>query len=234
MRTKQIDAVAFYSGTALAFHKSYATDSNRLERLSVWRCHLKKYAQPVHLAYDIGCGSGMLTCEIAPLAAQVIGIDGASGMLTLAKKYLTERGVSNVSFVESRLPISDTSELSPAGLLISSSVIEYLDNIEEALLFMKSLLLPGGIIIFSISNRNSISRKLVRFVYRLTGRPKYFGFIRHFIGERDVQRLLNEAGLEYLTHTYFGGRDWVNRILGSVFPARLATNMILVVARRDQ
>jgi SAM-dependent methyltransferase len=227
-----VDAVVFHSQIASEFHESYRTDPNRLERLELWRRYLTHYARKTERAYDLGCGSGMLTLEIAPLANQVVAIDGADRMLDLARKNIAERGYQNVAFINSRLPIEDTSMLEPAELVISSSVIEYLDSVEEALAFAHKLLTPRGLLLFSISNRDSLSRKLVRTVHRLTGRPRYIGFIRHFVNERDILRPLKTTGFEYITHTYFGGQDRLNQLLARFFPARFASNMILIVARR--
>jgi SAM-dependent methyltransferase len=226
------DAVEFHSQIAADFHESYKADPNRRERIAVWHNYLARYAGAVSLAYDLGCGSGMLTCEIAPLAGKVIAIDGAEGMIAIARQNIAQRGFSNVSFRQARLPIADTSDLPPAGLVISSSVIEYLDDLDAALAFVRNLLAPGGTLLFSMSNRDSISRKLVKLVYGMTGRPQYFGFLRHFVSDRDVRPMLAHARLSYVDHVHFGGEDSVNRLLRTIVPRPMATNMILIVARR--
>lgn len=226
------DPVAFHSQIAADFNASYAADANRLERLRVWRTWLDRYTAHVPLAYDIGCGSGMLTAEIAPRADAVVAIDGAEGMLALAKENMAARGFHHVSFRQARLPIKDTSGLTPAPLVISSSVIEYLPSLPDALSMLKALMTPGATLLFSISNRSSINRALVRFVHRLTGRPRYFGLVLHFVDEAEIRRLLSDAGLEFVDLTYFGGEDRINRLLSRIVPRRFATNMILVVARR--
>jgi 2-polyprenyl-3-methyl-5-hydroxy-6-metoxy-1,4-benzoquinol methylase len=226
------DAVAFHSQIASEFHESYKADPNRLERIDVWRTYLARHAKPAELAYDLGCGSGMLTCEIAGRADKVIAIDGSDAMLAIAGKNTAGRGFHNVSFRQARLPIADTTGLEPADLVISSSVIEYLDTVEGALDFVRKLMKPGAMLFFSMSNRDSISRRLVRVVHRLTGRPRYFGFVKHFLNEDDTRRLLAQARLDYVDHVHFGGHDRLNRVLGTVFPKRFSTNMILIVAQR--
>ena len=225
------DPVVFHSDIASDFDASYATDANRLERIRVWRACLERHTGHVPLAYDIGCGSGMLTAEIAPRADAVIAIDGAEGMLALARENMATRGFNHVTFRQARLPIADTSDLSPAPLVISSSVIEYLPSLADTLAMLKKLMTPGATLVVSISNRSSISRGIVRIVHRLTGRPRYFGLVLHFVNEAQVRDLLAGAGLELIELSYFGGEDRMNRIIARVFPRRFATNMILVVAR---
>jgi hypothetical protein len=120
-----------------------------------------------------------------------------------------------------------------AELVVSSSAIEYLDSIPEALGFLRALLEDTGIVIFSVSNRDSISRRAVRTIHHVTGRPRYLSFLRHFMTVTEIKTALAAAGLTYLEHAYFGRADRVNRFLGHLLAPRLASNMIIVAARRD-
>jgi hypothetical protein len=153
-------------------------------------------------------------------------------MLAVSKKAAADAGLINIQFQQSRLPIADTSGYRPADLVLSSSVIEYLDSIPEALRLLKALSRPGATIIFSVSNKDSLSRRLVRLVHGLTGRPRYFGLLKHFMNIQEIQADLRTVGLEYVEHRYFGGADRMNSVLGAVLPKRFASNMIVVVARR--
>ena len=231
-RGAPIDPVAFHSDIAAAFDASYAADPNRLERIEVWRACLDRYTTHVLVAYDIGCGAGALTVEIAPRADAVIAIDGAEGMLALAKRNVATRGFDHVKFLQARLPIVDASRLAPAQLVIASSVIEYLPSLPDALAMLVSLMAPGATLMFSISNKSSISRAVVRAVHRITGRPRYLGLVLHFVTAEQIKALLEGAGLDLVDLRYFGGADRTNRALAQVFPIRFAANMILVVARR--
>jgi SAM-dependent methyltransferase len=226
------DAVVFHSEIASQFHASYRSDSNRLERVKVWGELLDRYANGATLAYDVGCGSGILACEIARRGIETIGIDGAQGMLAIAEQWGRSQGLTNISFQRHNLPIADTSGFRTADVVISSSVIEYLDSIPDALVFLRKLLKTDGVVIFSVSNRDSLSRKLVRCVHCLTGRPKYFGLLRHFMTIEDIRKDLEVSGLTYIEHAYFGRSDRLNRLL-SVFSApQYSSNMLVVVARK--
>jgi SAM-dependent methyltransferase len=227
-----MNAVQYYSDTATEFHDSYRADANRLERLDVWRDFLNRHSAGAAFAYDVGCGSGILACELAARGIETIGLDGAAPMLAIATDIARGRGLSNVQFRQEQLPLSDISGLRQADLVISSSAIEYFQSIDESLLFLRNLLGQTGVIIFSLSNRDAISRKVVRWVHRITGRPRYIGFLRHFITVDDIPALLTAAGLTYLEHTYFGRADRLNQFLCHFLPARVSSNMIIVAARK--
>ncbi len=227
------DAVAFYSHVAESFHESYRADANRLERVRVWREYFDRYMGDARFGYDLGCGSGILACELAARGIEIVGIDGAENMLAIAETSAREKQLSNVTFKKQRLPIADTSQFREADAIISSSALEYLDSMPEALSFVHKMLRPGGTLIFSVSNYDSLSRKGVRAVHSITGLPRYFGLVKQFMTVEALQADLSGAGFSYLQHTYFGKADRINRTLGIVASDRYASNMIVVAARRD-
>lgn len=227
-----MDAIEFYSEVAIDFHASYQKDANRLERVRVFGDFLNRYAAQATFAYDVGCGSGVLACELARRGIETIGIDGATAMLAIAERTARELGLSNLRFQQERLPIADTTGFRPADIIISSSALEYLDSIPESLRFLRNLLSGTGAVIFSVSNHEAISRKVVRWIHRLTGRPQYLRYLRHFMEINEIKADLTASGLTYLEHAYFGRADRLNRVLGRFLPPRLSSNMIIVAARR--
>jgi SAM-dependent methyltransferase len=228
------DAVAFHSRIAQSFHSSYQYDANRNERIYVWKQYLDKYTTKSDFAYDLGCGSGVLTAILASLAHQVIAIDGAAGMLKIAEDQARNLGYSNIAFQQRRLPIDDILGMQPADLIMSSSVIEYLDSPCAALYSIRKLLRDDGILIFSMSNASSLARKIVRVCYRLTGKPEYLGYVRHFVTLDSMRAELRQAQFDVLEYAYFGRADRLNRLLRCVLPRRWASNMILFVARKKK
>ncbi len=231
MVTAPTDAVAYYADVARGFHDSYRADANRLERLRVWNGLFDQYVAAPGRAYDLGCGSGILACELARRGLDVTGIDGAASMLAIARESAREQGL-RATFRQHRLPITDDAALPPADVVISSSALEYLDSMAEALACVRRLLNPGGLLIFSVSNRDSLSRRAVRLVHAITGRPAYFGLLKQFKTVRGLDADLERAGFASLENAYFARADRINRTLGLVLPDRYASNMIIVVARR--
>ena len=150
----------------------------------------------------------------------------------IARRSALEARLSGISFEQHRLPIADTSGWRIADSVISSSALEYLDSLPDALASIRAVLRPGGTLVFSLSNQDSLSRKLVRLVHRLTGRPAYFGLLKQFRTEAAVRAELDQAGYDVLEARYFACADRLNRVLGRVLPLRFASNMIIVAARR--
>ena len=154
-------------------------------------------------------------------------------MLDLARQAAMDHRLLNVVFKQHRLPLSDISGFLPADVVISSSAIEYMDSIHDALMFLRALLKPGGVMIFSISNRNSWSRAVVRFIHCLTGYPVYLNFLKHFLSLEETMEEVKQADLAWVEHIFFARSDRINRIIGKFLPTRASSNMIMVVARRS-
>jgi SAM-dependent methyltransferase len=66
---------------------------------------------------DVGCGSGRLTLAVAPLAAEVIGIDRDGAALEIGRRRAAAAGVANVRFIE-----ADAEDV-PYGSLIGAGTL---------------------------------------------------------------------------------------------------------------
>jgi SAM-dependent methyltransferase len=227
------DAVAFYSAHATSFHYSYGRDANRRERLAVWACFLNRHCAGVSFAYDLGCGSGILACELARRGIRTLGLDGAPGMLSIARGSAAEAGLKeSVQFLQQRLPLENPTEWPAADLVISSSALEYLPSLPEALYSIRNMMRPGGKLLFSVSNGESCSRAVVRLIHRLTGRPRYFGLLRQFRTPSTLRAELEQAGFRMIEYAHFAKADRINRLLSFAMPERHASNMIIAAATR--
>ena len=124
MPTAPADAISYYSQAAPSFHASYRADANRLERVRVWRGFITRHVATSGLAYDLGCGSGILACELGRRGTEVVGVDGAAGMLEIARQSAAEQRLDNVRFEQHRLPIANPRDWRRANSVISSSALE--------------------------------------------------------------------------------------------------------------
>ena len=228
------DAVCYHSRIAVDFNDSYKREANRRERLRVWRGYLDRYLDGATLAYDMGCGSGILAADIAARGISTIAIDGSARMLELARRTARERGcIANIEFRQHGLPISAIAGFQRADAIISSSVVEYLDSVRNTLVSFRGLLRPRGIVIFSMPNGDSFKRKVVRLGYRLSGRPRYLRFVKHFATVATLKQDVAAAGLTYLDHMYLEGSGPLDGVIRRFTNERRSTNMIIMAARRD-
>lgn len=96
-------------------------------------------------AIDFGCGVGRLVIPLSSICNHVTGIDISAGMLAEAKKNLHERGIQNVSLVESSKEI--TLQREQYDFIHSYIVFQHIPVQAGIHIFQQllDLLKPGGI-----------------------------------------------------------------------------------------
>ncbi|MDD2580696.1 MAG: class I SAM-dependent methyltransferase [Desulfuromonadaceae bacterium] len=92
---------------------------------------------------DFGCGTGLVTLQLAPVLRSMTGVDSSSGMLERLSAKIETAGFSNV---RTELCNLEEGKL-PAGmyhLITSSMTLHHIREIAPLLKSLKTLLHPGG------------------------------------------------------------------------------------------
>lgn len=94
---------------------------------------------------DVGCGDGALTYLIAKEKAEVTGVDNSEVAIRLARE---KAGNSKIQFIQAsayKLPCADDE----FDAVVSSDVIEHLDDTDTFLNEIKRVTKPGGVVIIN-------------------------------------------------------------------------------------
>ena len=227
------DAVGHFSGYVKQFHAYYQDRAEFRERLDLWYGLLDKYGVPGGFSIDMGCGTGVFSFYLAQKGGRVVGVDGSAEMVKFCDEQRRERGLENVHFVEGRLPAIEEADLKNADLIISSSVVEYVEDLDGALALFSRLLKPRSVLILSMPNVLCLNRIYERLKYRLTGQPIIYQHIRHFTSPRLLQNRLRRHGLkleEARHYTHYTRLARIARLLR--FPPPLTEDLFVAVFRK--
>ena len=154
-------------------------------------------------AVEIGCGTGLFTELLASTGATIVAVDISDELLSRAR----QRGLpaDRVRFVHGRF--EDVSLQGGFDAAIGSSVLHHLE-IDEALIAIKRLLKPGGVLSFAEPNMLNPQVFLERHppvfmkkYYAYTS-PDETAFVRF-----TFRRALERAGFENVRITPF---DWLH------------------------
>ncbi|HLZ22624.1 MAG TPA: methyltransferase domain-containing protein [Ktedonobacterales bacterium] len=198
------DAVRYFSDNAQQFTQLYrAQPEFYADRVRLWHQLLDRYAARGGRSIDMGCGPGVFSFYLADKGGTVVGIDGASDMVAACELQRRERGLLNITFLQARLPDVDEPELGEADLIISSSVVEYVEDLDATLALFSRLLRPGGALLISMPNITSVSRTLQRLKYKLLGTPEIYEYIRHFSSPGLLRRRVRPLGLTLVEAHYY-------------------------------
>lgn len=137
---------------------------------------------PCDTAVDLGCGTGMVLDRLRERARQVIGVDGSSRMLELARRrFGAEADGMSLRIGElDHLPLRD----GEADFACINMVLHHLSDPLPALAEISRILRPGGILLVTDFDRHE--EEQMRVAYG----DQWLGFT-----EGDLRALLAQAGL---------------------------------------
>jgi 2-polyprenyl-3-methyl-5-hydroxy-6-metoxy-1,4-benzoquinol methylase len=222
----------FYSETSSQFNHKYQTSATFIERFEVWTDLFKKYIKPSENVLDLGCGSGIFSQYLSQKGSTVLGIDGSEKMIDLCEKANTPT-LSNLQYQLETLPFENAFlESHQFDVIISSSVIEYIKQDTLLLEQIHYLLKPQGIAIISFPNSNSIYRKIERFIFKITGKPAYYEFVKRLYDEELITQKLNLIGFEQEEIRYYPKRNIVLKTLNLFLPKQTTATLFVGVYRK--
>jgi SAM-dependent methyltransferase len=122
-------------------------------RSHTWRtaensaAYLLPHLRPGLSLLDVGCGPGTITADLARLVApgQVTGVDAAPDVVAQAQEHVAAIGAGNVSFATGDvfdLRFADAS----FDVVHAHQVLQHLDDPVAALVEMRRVLRPGGVL----------------------------------------------------------------------------------------
>lgn len=146
---------------------------------------------------DVGCGGGILAEGLARDAAEVTGIDMADAALSVAKLHLLE---SKLQVEYRQVSVEDLARETPDSFDVVTclEMLEHVPDPSAIVAACRTLVKPGGDVIFSTLNRNPKAFMLAivgaEYVARLLprGTHEYARFIR----PSELEEWARNAGLE--------------------------------------
>ena len=219
------DSIAFHDRIASTWETNYQSRAF-LSRVEAFDKALGSRDQRGMRWLDAGCGSGTLTRWLAGRGAEAIGVDGAPEMVRAAETGAKQRdyagGLGFQVADVGALPFSDAS----FDAVLCSSVLEYAENPASYLSEIARVTKPGGTLLISVPNAESLVRMGLRVTFRVTNiigkpRPEYMAHSRHQYTKEQFSTLLRICGYTAEYSSAFGdglprwlrGRRWVGRLL---------------------
>ena len=193
------DAVSYHASLADGWESRCRKPSFRMRQSVLLKC-LQGRNLTGTVWLDAGCGTGTLARWLAARGCSVLGVDAASEMVAAAARAAKAQGCSDrVSFVQigtiARLALDDNL----LDGIVCSSVLEYVPDPIACLIEFARVLRPGGLLLVSIPNRNSVVRRMQIACHQLgdlLGQrwATFLDHSRHQYSIREFERLLMHAG----------------------------------------
>jgi 2-polyprenyl-3-methyl-5-hydroxy-6-metoxy-1,4-benzoquinol methylase len=227
------DVVAYHGKLAADWEERYQKPSFQA-RLGVLEECLQGRSLTGTQWLDAGCGTGTLSRFLAEKGCSVVGLDAAPRMIELARAQgkrhaFSERmrfevlGTEAIGTGFTGTGSTGTIEQLPnaaASLdgVLCSSVLEYVPNVENCLMEFARVLKPGGLLLISVPNSQSVVRRAQVSVHHWGRRvgKRWLAFIEYSRNEYSADRfetLLRSHSFEVQRLIVFGSPipRWLQR-----------------------
>src|SRR5882724_7698974 len=158
------DAVAYHRELAVGWEQRYTKPAFKARLQAVGEC-LAGHNLHSQDWLDAGCGSGTLARYLVEAGAHVLGVDAAEEMIAMAREFASQE-VARRDEQSQHLRfehVATIAHLSLAGQsldgILCSSVLEYVSEPADCLAEFARVLRPGGVLVVSVANRNSLIRR---------------------------------------------------------------------------
>jgi len=204
------DAVAYHASLARQWEQRYRKPSFQMrETVLLKSLHGWKLAGTLWL--DAGCGTGALSRWLAARGCGVLGVDASREMVGAANQAAQSQNYSErLDFV--RITSVAHLALDDASLdgVLCSSVLEYVPDPRACLAEFARVLKPGGLLLVSVPNRDSVVRRMQLACHYFGGRLgqswcRFLDYSRHQYSSREFARLLAGSGFAGRKLVPFGG-----------------------------
>jgi ubiquinone/menaquinone biosynthesis C-methylase UbiE len=211
---------------AVAYHRDLAADWEQRYAKPAFQARLRVFQQCLAARdlhgqswLDAGCGSGTLARHLAQSGAHVLGVDAAQEMIAAAKNLAgLNENTQQLRFEDiatiAQLPLDDRS----LDGIVCSSVLEYVPDPPACLAEFARVLRPGGLLIVSVANRNSLVRRAQVWSHRLGALfgQRWCAFLEyscHDYTAASFENLLQEHGFSTVRVIPFGSPipQWLQR-----------------------
>ena len=141
--------------------------------------HTIPYLREGDQVLDFACGTGILTLQMAPHVARVRAIDISDEMVRRAAAKLEANGVDNVELSQTEL-FDSCLEPESYDVVTAFNVLCYVDDQNEVLSRIRSLLKPGGLFLSATDCRGERPTRvgLQKLWRSRTGAMPYVAFYR--------------------------------------------------------
>ncbi len=106
----------------------------------------KKYLRISDIVLDYGCGTGLISNEIADNVKVIYAIDTSSKMVEIAKRNASERKIENIDYAHSTI-FDERYKRGSFDVILAFYILHLLEDTHKVMQRINELLKPGGLII---------------------------------------------------------------------------------------
>ena len=138
----------------------------------------KKYLNTSDIVLDYGCGTGLITNELACNVKEIHASDISARMIEVAKLEASKRGIYNIDYAQATI-FDDRYYRESFDTVMTFNVLHLLEDAQEVMSRINELLKPGGTFISTtacLGQKRSILSILILLLTKIRVTP----YVKHF------------------------------------------------------
>ncbi|WP_375254685.1 class I SAM-dependent methyltransferase [Yoonia sp.] len=187
----------FWDRTARKYAASKIADMGGYEETLA---RTRSFLMPEDHLLEIGCGTGSTALKLASCVKQMTATDISSEMLAIAEEKRADTDLENLRFIqtEATKPIDGA----PFDVACAFSILHLLDDLDEGLAHLHSLIRPGGMLITKTACLRDMSFALPPLikVMQWIGRAPHV----NIFSSAALEDAMRKAGFEIIESGYHG------------------------------
>ncbi|MBE8233070.1 MAG: methyltransferase domain-containing protein, partial [Endozoicomonadaceae bacterium] len=152
-------------------------------------------------------------------------------MLNICAEKMKSTDKKNISFINCNIDLLEDNIDKKADVIVCSSVLEYLDNLDESLTMIMKSMNNNGVFIFSMPNKQSFYRRIEPVSFSLVGFPKYYKHVRNICTPTEMRERLERIGFSIVESEYYAKTPFLSKIFRKIGMPYYADNLFIMVAK---
>lgn len=161
----------------------------------------KRYLKNTDIVLDYGCGSGMLTIQLANHVKEIYALDISSKNIEAAEQRTKGNNITNISYAATTI-FDDSYKKESFDVVLAFNILHLLEDTPKALQRINELLQPGGLFISetaSLGETKSFFRFLMSFLSKIKILP-YVDALKF----SDLEDLMTNEGFQIVETEILG------------------------------
>lgn len=171
----------------------------------------KMHLHPEDTVLDFGCGTGLVSLEVADQVTRIEAIDISGKMIELAQRKAQNLNITNIRFTQAT--IFDPSLLSATyDVVLSYNILHLLPSADKAISRIGELLKPGGLYISSTRCEGEARYSVLNILIGLISKIGIIPYFRFFTIE-ELDSLITSGNLQIISAESIDKKSHSNRFI---------------------
>lgn len=161
----------------------------------------KRYLKNTDIVLDYGCGSGMLTIQLAKLVKEIHALDISSKNIEAAEQRTKGNNIENISYATTTI-FDQRYKKESFDVVLAFNILHLLEDTPKAVQRIKEMLKPGGLFISETASLGE-AKAFISFIISLISKLKILPNVTK-LKFSDMENMVADVGFQIIETEVLG------------------------------